>query len=230
MLLAIDTATRYASVALYDASGVISERSWRSEGNHSVEVLPAIAEMLNQAKLTPAALTAVAVVKGPGSFTGLRIGMSIAKGLCLALGLPIIGIPTLDVIAYAVGDPGSRVVAILEAGRGRICVATYRYQEGLPIQEGETELVRASEWAAQAEELLLITGEISAELAEQLLQQPEASNIAISSLAGSVRRAGYLAELAWERLQDGKVDDLDTLSPVYTHYPSPETTQGESRS
>jgi len=219
MLLALDTATRYASVALYDASGVVSERSWRSEGKHSVEVLPAVADMLAQARLASASLEAVAVTKGPGSFTGLRIGMSIAKGLCLALEIPIIGIPTLDVITYAVGDPGSRVVAVLEAGRGRICVATYHYEQGLPVQEGEIELVQASEWVVQAQEPLLITGEISADLAERLLQQPDAENMAISSLAGSLRRAGYLAELAWDRLQAGSVDDLDTLSPIYLHYP-----------
>lgn len=224
MLLAIDTATRYASVALYDASGVVSERSWRSEGNHSVEVLPAIAEMLAQARATPEALTAVAVVRGPGSFTGLRIGMSIAKGFCLALDIPLISVPTLEVTAYAVGDPGSRVMAVLEAGRGRICVATYRYREGLPVQEGEVELVSSSDWVVQAGEPVLITGEVSAELAERLLRQPDAQHIAISSLASSLRRAGYLAELAWERLQRGEVDDLDTLSPLYMHYPELKTT------
>ncbi len=229
MLLALDTATRYASVALYDASGVVSERSWRSEGKHSVEVLPAVADMLAQARLASASLEAVAVTKGPGSFTGLRIGMSIAKGLCLALEIPIIGIPTLDVITYAVGDPGSRVVAVLEAGRGRICVATYHYEQGLPVQEGEIELVQASEWVVQAQEPLLITGEISADLAERLLQQPDAENMAISSLAGSLRRAGYLAELAWERLQAGHVDALDSLSPIYLHYPSSEAKRDESR-
>jgi len=61
---------------------------------------------------------------------------------------------------------------------------------------------------------------VSAELVERLQQQPEAENIAIASLAGSLRRAGYLAELAWDRLQTGQVDDLDTLSPLYVHYPT----------
>jgi len=229
VLLAIDTATRYASIALYDASGVLAERSWLSGGSHSVEVLPAIADMLAQARLTPEALNAVAVVRGPGSFTGLRIGMSIAKGLCLALDISIVSIPTLEVMAYAVGDPGGRVIAVLEAGRGRICVATYRYQEGLPVQEGDVELVKSSEWVVQATEPLLITGEVSAELAEQLLRQPDAGNITISSLASSLRRAGYLAELAWERLQRGDVDNLDTLSPVYTHYPDLKVTKDEAR-
>ena len=220
MLLAIDTATRHTSVALYDSSGVIAEATWRSDKNHSVEVMPAIASMLSRQGLTTGQLTGVAVAKGPGSFTGLRIGMSIAKGLCLALGIPIVSIPTLDIMTYAAGDPGGRVVAVLEAGRGRICVGSYRFEGGLPVQEGETALARSSDWVADAAEPVLVTGEASAELVERLLAQADAHNIAISSLAGSLRRAGYLAELAWDRLQEGTVDDLDSLSPIYVQQPS----------
>jgi len=215
MLLAIDTATRYASLALYDEMGVISEQTWRSENNHSVELIPAVARMLSQQKLKPQSLTGIAVATGPGSFTGLRIGMSVAKGLCLALGIPIVGIPTLDIITYAVGDPGGRVLAVLEAGRGRICVGAYHFEKGLPVQEGETKLVSISGWTVEADKPVLVAGEVSAELARRLFGQANAHNIAVSSLAGSLRRAGYLAELAWERVCAGKVDDLDTLGPVY---------------
>ena len=105
MLLAIDTATRYASIALYDDAGIVAEQSWRSENNHSVEVMPAIERLLSLQQLSPEDLTALAVAQGPGSFTGLRIGMSIAKGFCLALDIPIIAIPTLDSVVYAAGDP-----------------------------------------------------------------------------------------------------------------------------
>jgi len=233
MLLAIDTATRWASLALFDAAGVAFEQTWHSMNNHSVEVMPAIARALSQQRLGTRSLTGVAVAKGPGSFTGLRIGMSIAKGLCLGLDIPIVAIPTLDVITYAVGDPGGRVLAVLEAGRGRICVGAYHFEEGLPVSEGDATLVRMLEWRLRASEPVLVAGEVSPELARHLLKQPDAHNIAISSLAGSLRRAGYLAELAWNRLQDGKGDDLDGLSPVYapggaspSTLPPPTTTPG----
>ncbi|HUV93785.1 MAG TPA: tRNA (adenosine(37)-N6)-threonylcarbamoyltransferase complex dimerization subunit type 1 TsaB [Anaerolineae bacterium] len=227
-VLAIDTATRYASLALLDETGVISEQTWRSENNHSVELMPALARMLSQQKLKPQSLTGVAVATGPGSFTGLRIGMSVAKGLCLALGVPIVGIPTLDIITYAVGDPGGRVLAVLEAGRGRICVGAYHFEEGLPVQEGETKLVSISAWTVKADKPVLVAGEVSAELAQRLFEQANAHNIAVASLAGSLRRAGYLAELAWERLCQGKTDDLDTLAPVYA--PSRARLDGAPRS
>jgi tRNA threonylcarbamoyladenosine biosynthesis protein TsaB len=220
MLVAIDTATRYASVAFYDKLGIVAEASWRSGGNHSVETMPAIARIMAQQKIPMEALSGVAVAKGPGSFTGLRIGMSIGKGLSLALGIPIIAVPTLDVTTYASGDPGGAVLAVVEVGRGRLCVARYHFEDGLPIQESETMLVRATEWVVEEHEPLLVTGEVTSEVAERLLAQRDGANIAISSLAGSLRRAGYLAELAWERLQQGRVDDLDSLSPTYVHYPA----------
>ncbi len=220
MLLAIDTATRTASVALYDATGVLSEQSWRSDNRHTVETAPAIAAMLSRLERGAGALRGIAVAIGPGSFTGLRIGMSIAKGVCLALGIPIFGVPSLDVVAYAAGDPGGPIVAVLEAGRGRICAARYRFEDGLPVREGEIVLARAAEWAPHFDELTLVAGEVNAELAEHLLALPDAENVAISSLAGSVRRAGYLAELAWERLEAGESDDLDSLAPIYLHQPT----------
>ncbi len=200
-------------------SGIVAEWSWYSENNHSAEVLPALSAMLTQQGLYPADLSAVAVAKGPGSFTGLRIGMSIAKGLCLALNIPIIAIPTLDITTYAVGDPGGPVYAVLEAGRGRINVARYHFEGGLPVQEGEVQLVSAAEWTICDEQPVLVAGEVNAELAERLLALPDVE-VSISSLAGSLRRAGYLAELAWEAFQDERTDDLDSLSPAYARYPS----------
>jgi tRNA threonylcarbamoyladenosine biosynthesis protein TsaB len=220
MLLAIDTATRYASIALYNASGVVVEKSWRSENNHSIEVPPAIARSLSQQRMTPSDLTAVAVAKGPGSFTGLRIGMSIGKGLCLALDIPIIAIPTLYVVAYSTGDPGYPVYSVLQAGRGRICVAPYRFEDGLPVQTDAVQVVGTSEWQIESEEPALVSGEVDDELADRLLTGSEDQEVYVTSLSSSLRRAGYLAELAWERLQEGETDDLDSLSPIYAHNPS----------
>ncbi|MEA3407160.1 MAG: tRNA (adenosine(37)-N6)-threonylcarbamoyltransferase complex dimerization subunit type 1 TsaB [Chloroflexota bacterium] len=220
MLLAIDTATRYASIALYDASGVVVEKSWRSENNHSVEVLPAIARSLSQQEMSPSDLAAVAVAKGPGSFTGLRIGMSIGKGLCLTLDIPIIAIPTLDIVAYATGDPGYTVYAVLQAGRGRICVAPYRFEEGLPVQTDAVQIVETSQWDIEEEGPALVAGEVDDALAERLLNRADGREIYVTSLSSSLRRAGYLAELAWGKLQEGEIDDLDSLGPIYAHDPS----------
>ena len=108
MILAIDTATRMASIALYDATGVLAEETWRSQNNHSVELMPAVMRLVERQQKTLSDISGVAVSLGPGSFTGLRSGLSLAKGLCLALQTPIVGVPTLQVTAYAAGDPGPR--------------------------------------------------------------------------------------------------------------------------
>ncbi len=220
MLLAVDTATRSASVALFDATGLLAENNWRSRNNHSVEVMPAIHAMLSQQGVDVTSLQAVAVAEGPGSFTGLRIGMSIAKGLCFALDVPILAVPTLQISAYATGDPGCPIYAVLEAGRGRISVGAYRFREGIPALQGEIALVSEAQWVVPAEENALVVGELNSALVERLRQQPGAERIGFLPVASSLRRAGYLAELAWKRLQRGDVDEVDSLSPVYTSLPS----------
>lgn len=215
ILAAIDTATRQASVALYDERGVLAESSWRTENRHSVDTLPVLEGLMRLQRLEPAALGAVAVASGPGSFTGLRIGMSLAKGLALALDVPIVGVPTLTVTAYVAGDPGCQLWAVMEAGRGRLCVQPFRFEEGLPLPENDASVVDAASWAPKASEPVLLAGEIRAMVVDRILQLPQAENIAIASLASSVRRAGYLAELAWERVQRQETDDLDTLDVSY---------------
>jgi tRNA threonylcarbamoyladenosine biosynthesis protein TsaB len=220
MLLAIDTSTRWASLALYDITGLIAETSWRCWGNHTVEVLPTIAQMVKRARALPADIKAVAVAKGPGSFTGLRIGMSIAKGFCLALSVPLIAIPTLDIIAYAIGDQGRLVYAVLELGRNRICVAAYHYDNQLPVQKGDALYIASSEWQVSAHEPVSIIGEIRPELTESLSKLPDAAHITFHAPAASARRAGYLAELAWKRWINNQVDNLDSVDPTYLHLPT----------
>jgi tRNA threonylcarbamoyladenosine biosynthesis protein TsaB len=125
LLLAIDTASRVTGLALYDQAGLHMEQLWLSGDNHTVELMPYIVRACGQQNLTPSALQAVAVSLGPGSFTGLRVGLSVAKGLALALRIPVLGVPTLDAMAYAHSREVLPVCAVLPAGRGRWCAALY---------------------------------------------------------------------------------------------------------
>ena len=101
ILLGLDTSTRSVGLALYDGTQVLSEAVWTSHDHHTVELAPAVGDMLSRAGLEPSHLSAVAAATGPGSFTGLRIGLALAKGLALARRLPLVGIPSLDVLAAA---------------------------------------------------------------------------------------------------------------------------------
>src|SRR5512138_1159548 len=126
MLLAVDTSTAQMGLAIYDGSQVVSEYAWRSSQRHTVELAPAISELLKRCGSTMDDVTALGVALGPGSFTSLRVGLSLVKGLALSRHLPLVGIPTLDILAAA--QPLSRLplgVAI-QAGRGRLAVGWYK--------------------------------------------------------------------------------------------------------
>ena len=137
MLLALDTSTRQTGVALYDDAQVLHETVWRSKRRHTVELIPAIEEALAMNGCTLDDLKAVAVATGPGSYTGLRIGLAVAKGLALGRHLPLIGIPTFDVLAYAQPLREDPMFAVLEAGRGRLAVAQYRVKKEAWKMKGE---------------------------------------------------------------------------------------------
>jgi len=218
MLVAIDTATSYASLALHDGFRVRVEHTWESSRRHTVELLPRLVAALEQLSFGAGHLSGVAVTRGPGSFTGLRVGMAVAKGLALAQGLPLIGVPTLDVVAAAQGRDRRPLCAVLQAGRRRICAATYRWRGGeWRVREGP----RLTTWSALAEETTtptLFCGEVDMRGAEVLATLGELAMLLPAP--ARLRRAGFLAELAWRRLNLGEADDPATLTPIYLQYPT----------
>ncbi len=105
-------------------------RLWQAHARHTVELAPAIHDLLRRSDIAPSQLQVIAVALGPGSFTGLRIGLAIAKGMALALHIPMVGIPTLDVVAAAQPVRDLPMVAVLQAGRGRLAVVWYSAVHG----------------------------------------------------------------------------------------------------
>lgn len=219
MLLAIDTSTRMVSIALYDGSRVISEMNWYSRSYHTVELAPAVSDMMSKSGVVSADLVAVGVAIGPGSFTALRIGMALGKGLALSEHIPLIGIPTLDVLAAAQPVCDTRLAAILEAGRKRIAIGWYTAQEGKWQSAGELNNLTIDEFADNIHEPTLICGELDAEARQRLSRNNK--NVHLSTPAQSIRRAAFLAELAWNRWQAGEMDDVALLSPIYLHHGDP---------
>ena len=214
MLLAIDTATRVAGIALFDEDGLHLEQLWRTRNNHTIELMPYIVRACDQQGVTPSALRALAVSLGPGSFTGLRVGLSVAKGFALALGIPLLGVPTLDATAYAHSREILPVCAVLQAGRGRLCFAFYQTIAGNWERRGDWVLASPDDLTHSLREPTLLCGEIDPHLAEALrIASPE--HVVVASPASTMRRAGYLAELAWARFVSGQCDDPVSLAPIY---------------
>lgn len=219
MLLAIDTSTRSVGIALYDGAQVLSEWLWQSQDYHTVELAPAIAGVLARTGVGTADLGALVVAIGPGSFTGLRIGLAVAKGLAFAHHLPVIGVPTLDILAAGQPLLGERMAAVLQAGRGRIAVGWYRAGSKAWLPDGDIEVLTPDDLNARIEQPTIVCGELTADVRRLLARKRK--NVRLATPAQAVRRPAYLAEIGWRRWQANQVDDPATLAPIYLHYNDP---------
>jgi tRNA threonylcarbamoyladenosine biosynthesis protein TsaB len=219
MLLAIDTSTRTVGIALYDGTQVVGETVWTSHDYHTVELAPAAGEMLARARVDMAGLKAIAVATGPGSFTGLRIGLAFAKGLCLARHLPLIGIPTLDILAAAQPVQALPLIVVLRAGRGRLAIGRYHSPSGTWEADGPVEVTNILRLAHGIQQPTLVAGELTEEERRTLARKYK--NVHLASPAQALRRPAFLAELAWQRWQRGQVDDAASLAPFYLHFGDP---------
>jgi len=214
MILAIDTATQYAALALYNQNGIFTEETWQAGRNHTTELMPRIVRILQAAQLRLTDLTALAVSLGPGSFTGLRIGLAVAKGLALPHEIPLVGVPTLEVTAYPLRDHGLPVWAIVQAGRGRILTACFNRVDDQWQMLDEPQLTNFQSLAGQIKEPALCLGEID-EKGEKILTRRSHGHARVVSPAARLRRAGYLAEIAADRLAAGYQVDAAALEPIY---------------
>jgi len=219
MLLAVDTSTQWIGLAVYQDEQILTEEVWQSKAHHSVELSPALQLILKRSGITSNDLSVIAVATGPGSFTSLRIGMAVVKGLALGLHIPVIGIPTLDILAAGVPVQPIRMAAVLQAGRGRLAVGWYDSRDGVWQSQGELEVMTPAELEQAIKKPTLVCGELSVSERKTLARRWK--NVVLASPAVSVRRPAYLAELAWKRWQNMDVDDVVSMAPTYLHYKDP---------
>ena len=216
MLLAIDTSTRLIGVALYDGVQIVSEMVWLSNQYHTVELAPTVSSLMDRAGIPINELNAVAVALGPGSFTGLRIGISLAKGMALAGRLAIVGVPTLDILAASQPVDDLPLAALLQAGRGRIAVGWYKNHSGNWKANEQVQVMTPQELASGIKSPTIVCGELSED--ERRIFKRKRKNVILATPAQSLRRPSYLAELGWRRWQKGIIDDPATLAPNYLHH------------
>ncbi len=214
MLLAIDTATSKIGIALYDGVEVLHESVWLSPYRHTVELAPAIEEALRRTDRSMDDVEAIGLAIGPGSYTGLRIGSAVAKGLALALNLALVAVPTFDILAAAFpADPDMQLAAVLKAGRGRLAVGWYQAEEGSWTPSQDAGLYTPDEFSRAIRTPTIVCGELDDELRKMLGRKYK--NVALASPAASLRRPAVLAEIAWERWKSGETNDPETTAPIY---------------
>jgi tRNA threonylcarbamoyladenosine biosynthesis protein TsaB len=242
LLLALDTSTRYSSVALCSESEFFGEYTWYSGNNHSIELFEYTQRLCVQAQVSLQQVELIAVAIGPGSFNGVRVALAMAKALAFALQKPLVGVSTLDILAfqqcaYGVQRP---VCALLEAGRSEIYAASYMFDE-LRGASGELsyrlkrlgdyllvtpqQLVaylqeHAPDWFGSAQfPTVLFCGEIGPHTHQALYSALPQHSLFIKG-AQAARRAVSLAAIALQRVHEGHIDDPLTLEPLYLRRPS----------
>ncbi len=226
-LLGIETSTLTGSVALLDDDVVVAEYSLNVATTHSERLLASVHRLLEESGFTLTSLDGLAVSVGPGSFTGLRIGLATAKGLAFASGHPLVGVPTLDALAWGVPFATYPVCPLLDAKKGEVYSALYRHRQG--------NLERVTEYRVlPADHLLNELGEGPiCFLGDGVLAYRDQIVQAMGERAYFVppsRRypsAACVAELGAHRLAEGDAPDPAALVPIYVRPSEAELTKAQ---
>lgn len=209
MELCIDTSTRYASVALSEDGRVRAALHWRSDRNHSVELAPAIRQVMQYAPSGMDDLNAVCATRGPGGFSALRVGLSVAKSLAMARRLPLVSVNTLDVELLPFRNFPGPVSAVVAAGRSKVFLATL---DGDSSGEVHYRIVERERLADALPDGTILCGEEARDAGRMVR-----ADVTVVDAHPPTRSASALAELAYQRLRSGAADDPDTVQPIYMH-------------
>lgn len=224
-VLAFDTSAQVTSLALYQAEGpgqaarVLIEQHLQADNRHAETLLPSLKAMLEQAEWPLEQIDAIGVGVGPGSFTGVRVGVATAKGLGLALQKPVLPVVSLEALAHEALrlTPGARIAACLDAFKGELFCAVYKH-DGAALRaelapfHAVPEAVRQALAAVSGEEPLLLVGAGVARYAELLMDAPATFQVQPTITAP---RASIVAELAAARFARGEIPPLSLVAPVY---------------
>lgn len=214
VVLGVETATSVCGVALIRDETVLVERSLNLGTHHAERLLPGIRDCLEQAGLLIADLAGIAVSIGPGSFTGLRIGLSTAKGLCWSAGLPLVAVSTLEAIAAQFPYASCPVCPALDARKKEIYTALYDTSSGKPSAQIPPAAVLPEAFLAGLRGPVLFAGD-GARLYRSVILGALGAEARFAPAALDRSSAASVAELGLLRLRRGEVEDLAAVEPVY---------------
>lgn len=215
-ILAIDTATQVSSVAVASADKLAAELTMQAKLTHSETLMPHIKEVLRMANVRKEQLEGIAVSIGPGSFTGLRIGLAAAKAMAYALDLPIVGVSTLKALAYHYPVPGLRIVSLLDAQKGNAYSESYEWEKGTLTVVNPVEVLPLAEILAECAESgreTVVLGDIAARRIRGKVDLP--ANVTVAPAHLVMPRAACVAMLGLQELAAGHIDNVMNMEPVY---------------
>lgn len=214
IVLGIETAQDICGVAFADENGVIIEKNINGKNAHSSLIFSLIEELLKESEIKLSSIYGVAVSIGPGSYTGLRIGLSAAKGLAFGLNIPITGIPTLDSLAIQYKNTGETFWAVLPFRRDELYACKYRITETGIKKDSEYVIYPADEFIANI--LKMKTKIVIGRMKEAVLDKFKKYDlIKIVPPDAIFLRSGIIAEVGIKRFFNKESDDLFNLEPMY---------------
>jgi len=217
ILLALDTSSIVATVALMEDDKLIGEYTINHKRTHSQKLMPMIAELLESCETDMEHVHYVAVAEGPGSFTGLRIGVATAKGLAHAMNIPVVGISTLDALAFNLPFCHGLICPILDARRGQVYTAVYKWDDEVLHIIEEPMAITIEELADKLlfrPEKVIFVGDGIQENKELLLQKL-GERVIIAPQSARMPKAAAVAQLALQKIQSGQVQSFYELTPEY---------------
>lgn len=210
-LLAVDTATTACSVALLDDRQPMAESVHSGGETHSRHLMSMIDDVLGRCHQDAAGLDGMAVTRGPGTFTGLRIGISTIKGLAAATGTPVVGVNSLAALAYPLVGRGRPVVAVIDARRGEVYHA--RFDSVMDCHAGGGAVAVPARAAAAIPQDAILVG--AGALLYRKVFEAHCRGICFADGDAHVIRAAAVGRLALDRFDSGHVDEIDALEPTY---------------
>jgi tRNA threonylcarbamoyladenosine biosynthesis protein TsaB len=214
-VLGIDTSTSCGAVGLIDDGEVISDYLLNLPVTHSERLLGAVEFVLREARCSIENMDGWAIALGPGSFTGLRIGVSTVKGLAFATGKPVAGVSILDVLASQIAPTPHPICPILDARKREIYTAFYRYEQGGSLKrQSDYQAIRPENLIKKITEPTIFLGDGVKTYRDFLLNSLPSSAI-FPPAPLHVSHGSMVAKLGFELLQKGEHLNLSTFSPLY---------------
>ena len=214
-VLGIDTSTSCGSIGLIDDGEVISDYLLNISVTHSERLLGAIEFVLREARCPIGEIDGWAISLGPGSFTGLRIGVSTVKGLAFATEKPVAGVSTLDVLASQIAPTSYLICPILDARKQEVYTAFYRYGDGSSLmRQSGYQAIRPDDLVKKIKEHTIFLGDGVKTYKEFLINSLPSLAIFPPAPLG-VSHGSMVAKLGFELLQKGERLDLSTFAPIY---------------
>jgi len=221
-VLSIDTSNYALGVALLDGTEVKGEYITNLKKNHSVRVMPAIEMLMKDCDLKPADLEKIVVAKGPGSYTGVRIGVTIAKTLAWTLNIPLVGVSSLEVLAASAGRYFDGAISpLFDARRGQIYTGLYKFNQGKVTTLKEDKLILAMNWAEelsrQNEKILFLGNDLP--FHRPVFEEKLGSQVVFAEMTEHNPRPAELAFLGMGR----ECEEIHSFVPNYIRLAEAET-------